>query len=165
MITPLLLFQLLIWITIGGHVMVAVPGGGPLHWIADLGLFSTGVSVGTSPLLLFKCIIWITIGGPCHPSCPGGGDCALNKAPIFTQCTGLFLTLKKPAEGLTRTLSWRCDRNVALYESFLTVVRLWKLFIFYFGKKISAVTRKISSLKFLDSLKHWNDCTYMLALE
>ena len=45
------------------------------------------------------------------------------------------------------------------------MVTLWKLFIFYFGKKISVVTRKISSLKFLDSLKQRNDCKYMLALE
>ena len=35
---------------------------------------------------------------------------------------------KKAAQGLTRTLSWRCDRNVALDESYPTVVTLWKLF-------------------------------------
>ena len=35
---------------------------------------------------------------------------------------------KKPGWGLTRTLFWRYDRNVALDESFPTVVALWKLF-------------------------------------
>ena len=37
-------------------------------------------------------------------------------------CICHFLTKK------TRTLFWRCDRNVALDESFPTLVALWKLF-------------------------------------
>ena len=37
-------------------------------------------------------------------------------------CICQFLTKK------TRTLFWRCDRNVALDESFPTVVAMWKIF-------------------------------------
>ena len=35
---------------------------------------------------------------------------------------------KKAEQGLTLPLSWRRDRNVALDESYPTVVTLWKLF-------------------------------------
>ena len=46
-------------------------------------------------------------------------------------CTCRVFDKKKPGRGPARTSSWRCDRNVALDESFRTRVILWKLFFFF----------------------------------
>ena len=71
-----------------------------------LALWSRDISLGTKRRVSERRVFW-------HPN-------------SFARVE--FSTKKKPGRGPARTSSWRCDRNVALDESFRTRVILWKLF-------------------------------------